>query len=442
VLIDDTIVAISSAAGPAARMIVRLSGPDSHRLLGELTIQSVKPGRPGRCSISFSELSVPVWVYLFAALRSYTSQDLVELHIPGNPLLARMLVEWLIRRGARSAEPGEFTARAYFSGKLDLAQSEGVAAAISAAGRRQLDAARRLMAGELSQRLRPIMELLTESLALSEVGIDFSEEDVQVLSSTDAGRRIDSILEQLDALVRESARFEQLSHEPTIVLAGRPNAGKSTLTNALAGLNRSIVSPIPGTTRDVLSVPISLRRGTARLMDVAGIEDSAENRPAAGDFSIESQMLQQAHLAIERADVLVLVRDATDIRPALSLPRAPDLLVLNKIDLNEKVPAPDGAVCISAAAGRNLDILQVALDRTAFGGESAGTALALTARHLSAINQTREALHRARQLGPEYSLELLAAEFRQALDSLGQILGVVTPDDVLGRIFSTFCIGK
>jgi tRNA modification GTPase len=347
-----------------------------------------------------------------------------------------MLVQWLISRGARAAEAGEFTARAYFSGKLDLAQSEGVAAAISASGRGELEAARRLMAGELSRRLRPIMDVLAESLALSEVGIDFSEEDISVMAPGQARRRIEMIRGQLDELVSQSSRFERLSHEPTIVLAGRPNAGKSTLINALAGRSRSIVSPIPGTTRDVLSAEITLKRGLVRLLDVAGIDESPQ-----GQTGIESQMRQRAESAISQADILVVVKDVTDHRPLIDVSRKADLVVENKIDLVGEKCASDDAICISAATGKNLDLLRNDLDRLAFGDSGGGT-LALTARHLSAIDESRRALDRAANLGPDFPLELLAAEFRAALDALGQILGVVTPDDVLGRIFSSFCIGK
>ena len=203
-----------------------------------------------------------------------------------------MLLDWLTANGARQADPGEFTARAYFHGKLDLSQAEGVAAAISAQSDQQLLAARQLMAGELANRLRPAMELLAESLALVEAGIDFSEERMEFLSSAQICERIDSVLNQLQTLVSQSRQFEKLAHDPSIVLAGRPNAGKSTLTNALAGKSRSIVSPQPGTTRDALSAEIALPRGVARLIDIAGIDSP--------DGEIARQMQNLAQRAIEQ----------------------------------------------------------------------------------------------------------------------------------------------
>jgi tRNA modification GTPase len=429
---NDTIAAISSATGPAARMIVRISGPAARSLAAILDIAASDHTSAQRHPIKFSALSCPAWIYQFISPRSYTGEDLVELHIPGNPLLARMLIDWLTANGARQADPGEFTARAYFHGKLDLSQAEGVAAAISAQSDQQLIAARQLMAGELANRLRPAMELLAESLALIEAGIDFSEERMEFLSSTQICERIDSVLNQLQALVLQSRQFEKLAHDPSIVLAGRPNAGKSTLTNALAGKNRSIVSPQPGTTRDALSAEIALPRGVARLIDIAGIDSP--------DGEIARQMQNLAQRAIEQADVLVLVRDSTDPRPDVPLARTPDLRVFTKTDLLETAHIADNSISVSAKTGHGMDPLRNTLDSIAFGSDSAGAALALTSRHLQSLSEAITVLVRAR--GVLDSLELLAAELREALDCLGQILGIVSPDDILGKIFSKFCIGK
>lgn len=433
-LLDDTIVAISSATGRAARMVLRLSGPEVRRIAGELGVE-ITGNLPNatRHQLHFADLVCPGWVCAFAGPRSYTGQDLIELHIPGNPLLARMLMDWIARRSARMAEPGEFTARAYFNGKLDLAQAEGVAATISAQSRQHLAAARQLMAGELARRLRPAMDSLVETLALVEAGIDFSEEGIQFLSLADVDHRINPVLEQLESLVADSGRFEKLTHEPMIVLAGRPNAGKSTLTNFLAGQSRSIVSPTPGTTRDALSVEITLARGVVRLVDVAGLDDSHGQ-------AIQAQMQEMAHRAIEQADVLVLVRDLTDHRPDVALPRPVDLRVRSKADLLQNRPDESGDLLVSALMGSGMSALRDALDRAAFGSDAPGAALALTSRHLGCLDEAMSGLRGAREVGN--ALELLAAELRAALDALGQVLGVVTPDDILGKIFSKFCIGK
>ena len=438
-LTGDTIVAISSATGPAARMLVRFSGPDAHGLLKSISDPS--DGSPGaaRFTLRFADVEVPAWVYRFHAPHSVTGEDVVEFHIPGSPLLARMLVDELTRHGARHAEPGEFTARAYFSGKLDLSEAEGVAATIGAHSRRELDAARKLLAGELSRRLRPILDEIAQTLALIEVGIDFTEEDVTFLSDELTRQRLASVDAALKRLLDESARFERLSHEPRIVLVGRPNAGKSTLLNALAGHARAVVSPEAGTTRDVIWSSVMLRRGTALLIDVAGIE------PEPVDEDISRQMQQRARQAIEEADLVVLVQDIMDARPPLILDRPFDLTVLSKSD----TAATDGsdhrgAISASAHTGANIASLRERLDVLAFGGGvDASATLALTTRHIRAIDDARGALTRALEhVSTRTGPEVVAIELREALDALGSILGTVTPDELLGRIFSAFCIGK
>src|SRR5688500_9184630 len=318
---DDTIAAISSAAGPAPRMIVRLSGRDAHTIARALadTNAEVVGAAALQARLRFAGLSVASWVYLFNGPRSYTGDDLVEFHVPGNPLLVRMLMNELVARGARPAEPGEFTARAYFNERMDLTQAEGVAAVVCAHGEEELSAARQLLAGELARRLRPAMERIAETLALVEVGIDFSEEDVTFLSAEEVKSRAGEVSADLQRLMDESPRFERLSHEPRVVLVGRPNAGKSTLLNALAGWDRAVVSPVAGTTRDVVSAEVSLARGMVLVLDAAGLEEEtlppedarAEDAAAA---MIARAMHGHALAAVESADLVLLVRDVTDTR--------------------------------------------------------------------------------------------------------------------------------
>ena len=443
----DTITAISSAVGPAARIVVRLSGADARRIAQPIVpdlrlVQAIA----SRVTLYFKDLTVPAWLYCFRSPRSYTGEDVIEFHLHGNALLARMFLDELVRRGARHADPGEFTARAYFNGRMNLAEAEGVSATIAAHSERELRAARQLMAGELARRLRPVLDLLAESLALVEAGIDFSEEDVSFLSFEELRSRIARGDDALATLLSDSARFESLTHEPQIVLAGRPNAGKSTLLNALAGHQRAVVSAQAGTTRDPIWSGVRLARGTVRIIDLAGFtpspctqgEGGGEGSSALDD--IDWQMQEHACQTMRTADVVILVHDCTDPRPPPQLDANIDLVVHTKLDL---IDGPFNGFAVSAKTGANLDALRDRLDAIAFGDTtSTGAALALNARHVEAITDARSALRRALETHATSGPELVALELRESLDAIGRILGAVTPDDVIGRIFATFCIGK
>ncbi len=445
----DTIVAISSAVGPAARMIVRASGPQAWTLAQLLCpAATFTPGGALACELCLGKLAIPVTVYVFKSPNSYTGEDLIEFHVPGNPLLVRMLLDALIASGARNAEAGEFTARAYFNGRLDLTEAEGVAATIAAHNERELAAARKLLSGELARRLKPAMDLVAETLALVEVGIDFTEEDVSFLSGPEITDRLHQVDEILCEMVRQSSRFERLTHEPRAVLLGRPNAGKSTLLNALAGKDRAVVSAAAGTTRDAVSTEIALNRGMIRLIDVAGIEISEsalliENSPSDSPISqISRQMQEHALREVESADLVLLVHDASSTEAPMSPSRPPHCVIYTKSDLVAPSNIESGSgLLVSARSRSNLDVLRARLDELAFGSAPTEGNLALNARHLHSIGEARTAIERAKDLISNGS-ELLALELRETLDALGSILGTVSPDDVLTRVFSAFCIGK
>jgi tRNA modification GTPase len=433
----DTIAAISSAVGASARIIVRLSGPQSLSIALSLAAHW-QPAHASavHTSLSFANLHCPAWLYTFREPKSYTGEDLIEFHLPGSPVLAKLLLDDLLHHGVRLAEPGEFTARAYFAGKFNLTEAEGVAATISASNEQELQAARRLLAGELARRLGPTMDLLTQTLALIEVGIDFSEEDVSFLPTQQILQRFEQIDSDLTQLLEDSTRFEELSHEPRIVLVGRPNAGKSTLMNALANQNRAVVSNTPGTTRDVLTAELDLQHGSVQLIDIAGIDPQTAN-------PIDQSMQAHAQRAIESADRIILIHDAADPSAAVAVSRSFDLTVVSKSDLllNPRSPIP-GQIPVSALTGDGLLELREALDRLAFGQEGAGATLALNRRPVTAVVEAQKAIARASERTQDGAAELIALELRKALDALGGILGNVTPDDILGRIFSAFCIGK
>ena len=477
----DTIVAISSAVGAAARMIVRLSGEAAHliargmiegRHLDEhgLEARDTKGGSAFLCRLWPGVMG---WVYWLIRPRSYTGEDLVEFHIPGNAVLARMLLDEIVRRGARQAEAGEFTARGYFNGRMDLTQAEGVAAMIAAHSEREMRAARQLLGGELARRLRPVMDGIAQALALVEVGIDFSDEDVTFLSADEVREECRSAQAGLGAILDESARFERISHEPRIVLIGRPNAGKSTLLNALAGAARAVVSEVAGTTRDAIWAEVRLKRGVVRVVDVAGIEEGLEfGVQGSVEESIAMQMRSRAMREVETADAVVWVEEVSVVGERVELGRDVDLVVWTKVDVldgerkderqkqkelktekadkasassvRRNVCPTDSKACptelVSAKTGEGMALLRGWLDRLAFGVEG-GAGLALNARHVAAMDEARESLARAGE-AVEAGAEVVAMELREALDALGGVLGKMSPDDLLGRVFSRFCIGK
>jgi tRNA modification GTPase len=429
----DTIVALSSSPAVAARAIVRLSGNEAKTIASAFVALPALANRFQRRSIRVGSWQVPGSVCYFQSPRSYTGEDLVEFHLPGNRLISERLIKQCIERGARLAEPGEFTARAYFNGKMDLTQAEGVAASIGAMNQHQLDAARQLLAGELARRMNPLVEQVAETLALLEAGIDFVDEDISFISQEDLSLRLASADRSLEELVNNSARFGPLGAEPTIALVGRPNAGKSTLLNCLAKHERAIVSPIAGTTRDALSVDVVLAHGVVKLIDIAGLEQNDH----AND--IEQQMQSRARQIVHSADVIVSVMEAKDDQPAIDTGRQPDICVRSKIDLGGKMRA--GELAVSALTHDGIEPLRQSLDRHVFGATSTGQTLALNSRHLQAITNGRAALARA-MADAHSGHECVALHLREALDELSQITGAVSPDDVLGKVFAKFCIGK
>ena len=426
---DDTIFALATPDQPAALAVVRTSGPLALKVAADLAATELEERAATPCRLAFADLQVAATVLSFRGPRSHTGEDVAEYLVPGNPLLVSMLLGELRRRGLRQADPGEFSARAFFNGKTSLAAAEGVAASIAATNDRQLAAAARLRGGELSRRLERPMDDLADLAALCELSLDFADEDVTVVSPSDLRRRIDAIQTDLRRLLADAPRLETLGRPPRVGLVGRANAGKSTLLNALAGRARAVASPTAGTTRDALEIDIAFPGGRVTLVDLAGLEESPRD-------AMDAAAAEVARREAATADVLLLVRADGDARPDPILPRPADLLAVTKCDADHVASPPR----LSAHTGVGLAALRRELARLAFNA-STGDGVALTARHAAAVVDALAALAEGRSHvgGGD---ELVAHSLRSALDALGEVLGIISPDAILGRVFSRFCIGK
>jgi tRNA modification GTPase len=445
----DTIAAIATPPGIGGVGIVRISGPAAPdialALLGRLP--AARYAHFGRFrSADGSTLDQGLALY-FPAPQSFTGEHVLELHGHGGPVVLDLLLQEVVTQGARIARPGEFSERAFLNGKLDLVQAEAVADLIESASAEAARAALRSLEGAFSQRVQQITEELIALRLHIEAALDFPEEEINFLADENLVRRTQQLTEQIDAL-RVATRQGQLLHEGmTVVLAGRPNAGKSSLLNALAQRDSAIVSPVPGTTRDVLREHIQIDGLPLHVLDTAGLRESTD--------AIESEGVRRAHAAMQRADrVLLVIDDSQEDENGVQalLAQLPDTarvtLVRNKIDLSGRAPglsksvATSVQVAVSAQDGRGLDALRTHL-KECLGYQTAGEGtFSARRRHLEAIELTRTHLTTALIQLKAQRGELAAEELRQAQQALGEITGKFTSDDLLGRIFASFCIGK
>jgi tRNA modification GTPase len=459
--INDTIVAVSSPTSQQ-RVIIRIAGPEAFEICrrifrketGQNALGEKRQILSGRIAID-NELEVEAQLYLFPSPHSYTGDDIVEIHLYTNPSVTQALVSGLLEQGLRTAEPGEFTARAYLNGKMDLSQAEAVNEIIVSSNKFQLDAAEKLLSGQLSLTTANIRSQIMECLSLIEAGLDFSGEDIEFISKEDALERLADIKKKLQELLAGSIRYESVIDLPAVGIAGAPNAGKSSLVNKLLGTERSIVSHEYKTTRDVLTGLLALEHSNCVLFDCAGLITEPDN--------ILDELAQQAAIeAIRNSAVVVFCVDISKsnwsedisirklIDPKILIPAATKCDLVSQKVLSNRLAELNNMFAtnflpVSAKIGSGLDQLRDQIDSQLISGQTyAESPLAITARHKQAVT---EAITNLNDAGNELSAgndEVAAMMLRAAYQGIGTIRqhDPAVDEQILEQIFSRFCIGK
>ena len=446
----DTIVAAASPPGRGGVGVVRVSGPKTPEiaatLVGELPV-----ARHATLTQFLDSAGDPIDIGLalfFPAPNSYTGEHVFELQGHGGPVIVEALVERCIQLGARRARPGEFTERAFHNSKIDLAQAEAVADLIDAGSREAARAAMRSLQGEFSGMVQGLTDSLIDLRTYVEAAIDFPEEEVDFLGDEELHGRLATVRGHFDGVMAAAGQGRLLRDGMTVVLAGRPNSGKSSLLNRLAGYDAAIVTAIPGTTRDVLRERIDIDGLPLHVLDTAGLRDS--------DDLVEVEGVRRATDEMTRADRVLFVIDVSldPLAKAFEEERArlpgdvPVTLVFNKIDLGAGVPVDDTLsgpprVGVSAVTGQGLDLLRSHLKDCVSFQTAGNGSISARRRHLEALARARDCVDSAaRQLEQARAGELVAEDLRAAQNALDEITGIFTADDLLGRIFGSFCIGK
>lgn len=449
---SDTIAAPATAPGHGGIGVVRLSGPRARAIAEAMTGVNLRPRHAHYCGFRDAAGTIvdSGIALFFPAPNSFTGEDVAELQGHGGPVVLDMLLREACALGARPARPGEFSERAFLNGKIDLAQAEAIADLINSSTEQAARHAGRSLQGEFSRRIDDLARAVTELRVYVEAAIDFPEEEVDFLASGEVEARLREILSRFDAITAAARRGNLLREGIKLVIAGRPNAGKSSLLNALSGQDSAIVTPIEGTTRDVLREHIQIDGLPLHIVDTAGLRDSGD--------AIEMEGVRRARLEIESADHILLVVDgsaewstgtsALDMPDSSLPPGTPVTRVVNKCDLSGEIPRLETIAGIdhlhlSAKTGAGIALLREHLKRSA--GFDAGQEGGFSARrrHLRALEAARQSLVQGLgQLAVQGAGELLAEDLRVCQSSLGEITGRMSSDELLGEIFSSFCIGK
>lgn len=452
--VRETIAAVATAQGRGGVGIVRVSGPQAARIAQAIAGRQLKPRHahygPFRDAVG-DTLDEGLALY-FPGPNSFTGEDVLELQGHGGPVVLDLLLRRCLELGARQARPGEFSERAFLNDKLDLAQAEAIADLIEASSEQAARNALRSLQGEFSRRVQGLTERLIQLRIYVEAAIDFPEEEIDFLADGHVLGLLDGVRENLSTVLREAGQGALLREGMTVVIAGRPNAGKSSLLNALAGREAAIVTEIAGTTRDVLREHIHIDGMPLHVVDTAGLRDT--------DDHVEKIGVERALKAIEEADRVLLVVDATAAESADPFALWPEFLdsrpdpakvtlIRNKADLSgdavDLQTSADGHVTLnlSARSGEGLELLREHLKACMGYEQTAESSFSARRRHLEALRQASSHLEHGRsQLTLAGAGELLAEDLRHAQQALGEITGAFSSDDLLGRIFSSFCIGK
>lgn len=454
---DDTIAAIATPLGEGGLAVVRISGPQAlaiaERSFAPLGKSALKPtdapthtlhyGRIMRDGRSVDEVMVAV----MRAPRTLTREDVVEITCHGGLLPAKLVLDAMLANGARMAEPGEFTRRAFLNGRIDLTQAEAVADLIHARTELALAAANEQLAGKLSQRINLLRDEMIKTLAHVEAHIDFPDEDIAPDTRRQLIARLERGVEFMEELLRTSNEGQILRRGIRAAIIGRPNAGKSSLLNQLLGRDRAIVSPIPGTTRDTIEETANIRGLPVVFVDTAGLRD-------AGD-EIEVEGIRRSREALARAELVLHVLDGSepltgaDEKHLGEFEKKKRILVRNKIDLPSRLVLPQKikatVVEVCCLSGKGIEALKDAIKELVWAGEIGAEMLQvmINSRHQEALGRARAATQMTIEaLKAEQTLELAAMDLRIATNAVGEIVGKTTTEDLLDSIFSQFCIGK
>jgi tRNA modification GTPase len=458
-MIEDTIAAIATALGEGSIAVVRVSGPDAVETVAKVFKSKQDLREAPTHTVQYGWIVDPhhdhvldeVLVTVMKGPRSFTAEDIVEISTHGGIVAVKSVLELVLRHGARLAEPGEFTKRAFLNGRIDLAQAEAVIDLIRSKSDRAFQVARKQAEGALSKQIVPMRQQLIELLAHVEVNIDYPEHDVEDVTSSVIRDNCSSVLKQVQELLIKSNEGKILREGVVTVIVGRPNAGKSSLLNALARENKAIVTDIPGTTRDIVEESVSLSGIPLRLLDTAGIRETSDK--------VEQIGVERSHGALNEADLILLVLNHheplhDDERKLLTeLKDRSTLIVVNKVDLPgqldieevEQDYSKDRIVYLSAKEGSGIEHLEKAVAGLFFSGavESGDITYVSNARHIALLYQTKQSLEDA--ISASYDsvpIDLIQIDIAASWESLGQILGDAAGDSLLDQIFSQFCLGK